>query len=70
MCQYQPVKKKSFDQREIRTHHEPVIARMRARNYTKDLHMCNIFSTFVPKLGKLHFYDNNRTTKRNSTTRR
>ena len=32
------------------THHEPVIARMRVRNYTKDLHMCNIFSTFVPKL--------------------
>ena len=47
MCQYQPDKKKSFDQREIRTRHEPVIARMRVRNYTKDLHMCNIFSTFA-----------------------
>ena len=50
MVAYLPVKKKAFDQREIRTRHEPVIAHMRVRNYTKDLHMCNIFSTFVPKL--------------------
>ena len=52
MCHYQLVKKKSFDQREIRTRHEPVIARMRVRNYTKDLHMCNIFSTFAATFRK------------------
>ena len=47
MYPYQPVKKKSFDQREIRTRHEPIIDRILAKKCIYLLRMCIFFCTFA-----------------------
>ena len=45
-----PIGKRCATMNPSRTRHEPVIARMRVRNYTKDLYICNIFCNFAAQI--------------------
>ena len=45
-----PIGKRCATINPSRTRNEPVIARMRVRNYTKDLYICNIFCNFAAQI--------------------